>query len=108
MVTTRNFNETIYDFLRESPEFAVGLVEEAAELHRNDEANVAALLLVDFINGLTSHAQIASDLNFSIAELQRRLDPESPTVGEGLAEIITHLRGVAAANVAAGPVVAVG
>jgi len=59
MTLTRDFRATVVDRIRQEPEFARALLDEAATLFLNGEAEPARLILRDLVNATLGFEALA-------------------------------------------------
>jgi hypothetical protein len=61
MTLTRDFKETIVERVRRDPQFAKALLDEAATLLLNGEADTARLVLRDLVNATVGFEALAAE-----------------------------------------------
>ena len=61
MALTQDFKQTVVDRVRRDPEFAKALLDEAATLFLNGEADTARLVLRDLVNATVGFEALAAE-----------------------------------------------
>jgi len=61
MALTRDFRDTVAEWVRRDPAFARALLDEAATLFLNGEAGTARLVLRDLVNATVGFEALAGD-----------------------------------------------
>lgn len=107
MALTRDFKRTIVERVRRDPKFAKALLDEAATLFLNGEADTARLVLRDLVNATVGFEALAADTGMPAKSLHRMLSKHGNPNMDNLAAILgvvrkrlgveIHARAVAAA-----------
>lgn len=107
MALTRDFKRTIVERVRRDPKFAKALLDEAATLFLNGEADTARLVLRDLVNATVGFEALAADTGTPAKSLHRMLSKHGNPTMDNLAAILgvvrkrlgveMHARAVAAA-----------
>ena len=81
MSITRDFKDTVKERVKQEPEFAKALLDEAATLFLNGEPETARLILRDLVNSTTGFEQLASETSLPSKSLHRMLSANgNPTM----------------------------
>lgn len=92
MVLTRDFRQTVLDRARRDPDFAKALLDEAATLFLNGEAQPARLILRDLVNATIGFEALASQIAKPAKSLHRMLSERGNPSMENLAAIFGAVR----------------
>jgi DNA-binding phage protein len=92
MALTRGFRETVIDRVRREPEFARALLDEAATLFLNGEAEPARLILRDLVNATLGFEALASEIAKPAKSLHRMLSGKGNPNMDNLAAIFGAIR----------------
>lgn len=92
MALTRDFKETIVARVRRDPEFANALLDEAATLFLNGEADAARLVLRDLVNATVGFEALASETAKPAKSLHRMLSKNGNPTMDNLAAILGVVR----------------
>jgi DNA-binding phage protein len=98
MALTRNFKHTVIERVERDPAFAKALLDEAATLFLNGEAETARLILRDLVNATLGFEQLAEATDKPSKSLHRMLSPKGNPSMDNLAAIfgvMGHRLGVA-------------
>lgn len=111
MALTVDYRETIANRIKEDPEFASALLDEAMALMVNGEAEAARLLMRDLTHGLVGFETLAQATGTPSKSLHRMLSPRgnpSMNVLSGIfAELVkATIHAPALVHVSAEPIVA--
>ena len=87
MALTKEFKRTVVDRVRQDPEFAKALLDEAATLFLNDEPQMARLILRDLVNATVGFEKLAAETAKPSKSLQRMLSVKGNPSMENLAAI---------------------
>jgi len=88
MVLTRDFKETIAERVRQDPDFAKALLEEAATLFLNGEPHTARLVLRDLVNATVGFEALAEATAKPAKSLHRMLSKNGNPTMDNLAAIL--------------------
>jgi len=88
MVLTRDFKETIAERVRQDPDFAKALLEEAAKLFLNGEPHTARLVLRDLVNATVGFEALAEATAKPAKSLHRMLSKNGNPTMDNLAAIL--------------------
>jgi DNA-binding phage protein len=92
MVLTRDFKQTIVERIRREPAFARALLDEAATLFLNGEADTARLVLRDLVNATVGFAALSAATGKPAKSLHRMLSKNGNPTMDNLAAILGVLR----------------
>ena len=92
MALTRNFKQTVVERVERDPAFAQALLDEAATLFLNGEAEMARLILRDLINATIGFEQLALLTAKPSKSLHRMLSPAGNPSMDNLAAIFGAVR----------------
>jgi DNA-binding phage protein len=88
MALTREFKQTFVERVRRNPEFAKALLDEAATLFRNGEAETARLVLRDLVNATVGFEALAAETAKPANSLHRMLSKSGNPTMDNLAAIL--------------------
>lgn len=66
MPMTRDFRETVNAKVKNEPEFAIALLNEATTLFLNSEPETARLILRDLVNSTTGFEKLAEETSLRV------------------------------------------
>ncbi len=92
MALTRDFKRTIVERVRRDPKFAKALLDEAATLFLNGEADAARLVLRDLVNATVGFEALAADTGMPAKSLHRMLSKNGNPTMDNLAAILRVVR----------------
>jgi len=92
MALTRDFKETIVARVRRDPAFAKALLNEAATLFLNGEADTARLVLRDLVNATVGFEALAAETAKPAKSLHRMLSKNGNPTMDNLAAILAVVR----------------
>lgn len=92
MALTRNFKHTIVERVERDPAFAKALLDEAASLFLNGEAETARLILRDLVNATIGFEQLAAVTDRPSKSLHRMLSPKGNPNMDNLSAIFNAVR----------------
>lgn len=92
MALTRDFKETIVERVRRDPAFAKAMLDEAATLFLNGEANTARLVLRDLVNAAVGFEALATATGMPAKSLHRMLSKSGNPTMDNLAAILRVVR----------------
>lgn len=92
MALTRNFKHTVVERVERDPAFAKALLDEAATLFLNGEAETARLILRDLVNATLGFEQLAQATDKPSKSLHRMLSPKGNPSMDNLAAIFSAVR----------------
>ncbi|WP_142660361.1 helix-turn-helix domain-containing transcriptional regulator [Methylacidimicrobium tartarophylax] len=92
MVLTRDFEETIVERVRRDPNFSKALLDEAATLFLNGEADTARLVLRDLVNATVGFEALAVETGKPAKSLHRMLSKSGNPTMDNLAVILGVVR----------------
>lgn len=92
MALTRNFKRTVMERARRDPEFARALLDEAATLFLNGEADAARLVLRDLVNATVGFEALAAETAKPAKSLHRMLSKNGNPTMDNLAAILGVVR----------------
>ncbi len=92
MALTRDFKQTVVARVKREPAFAKALLDEAATLFLNGEANAARLILRDLVNATVGFAALAAETGRPAKSLQRMLSTKGNPSMDNLAAILGVVR----------------
>lgn len=92
MTMTRDFKETVKDRASRDPAFAKALLDEAATLFLNGEAQTARLILRDLVNASLGFETLAEETNRPSKSLHRMLSDKGNPSMDNLAAIFGAVR----------------
>lgn len=93
MALTRNFKQTVVERVERDPAFAQALLDEAATLFLNGEADTARLILRDLVNATLGFEQLATLTAKPSKSLHRMLSSAGNPSMDNLAAIFLAIRG---------------
>jgi len=88
MALTRDFKRTVVERVRRDPDFARALLDEAATLFLNGEADTARLVLRDLVNATVGFEALAAEIAKPAKSLHRMLSKNGNPTMDNLAAII--------------------
>jgi len=89
---TRGFRPGVVERVRRDPEFAKALLNEAATLFLNGEADTARLVLRDLVNATVGFEALAAETSKPAKSLHRMLSKHGNPTMDNLAAILAVLR----------------
>jgi len=89
---TQDFKQTVVDRVRRDPEFAKALLDEAATLFLNGEADTARLVLRDLVNATVGFEALAAETAKPPKSLHRMLSKNGNPTMDNLAAILRVVR----------------
>lgn len=92
MALTREFKQTVVDRVRRDPAFAKALLDEAATLFLNGEADTARLVLRDLVNATVGFERLAMETGRPVKSLHRMLSKDGNPTMDNLAAIVGVVR----------------
>ena len=92
MVLTREFKRTVIERVRRDPAFAKALLDEAATLFLNGEADTARLVLRDLVNATVGFEELAIETGKPVKSLHRMLSKDGNPTMDNLAAIVGVVR----------------
>jgi DNA-binding phage protein len=92
MKMTRDFKETVKDRAGRDPAFAKALLDEAATLFLNGEAQTARLILRDLVNASLGFETLAAETSRPSKSLHRMLSEKGNPSMDNLAAIFGAVR----------------
>jgi DNA-binding phage protein len=92
MALKREFRQTVVERVHREPEFAKSLLDEAATLFLNGEADTARLLLRDLVNATVGFEALAAATKKPAKSLHRMLSKSGNPTMDNLAAILNVLR----------------
>jgi len=92
MALTRDFKETVVERVRRDPAFAKALLDEAATLFLNGEADTARLVLRDLVNATVGFEALAVETAKPAKSLHRMLSKNGNPTMDNLAAILGVVR----------------
>ena len=92
MALTRDFKLTVIERVERDPAFAQALLDEAATLFLNGEAEAARLILRDLVNATLGFEQLAQVTDKPSKSLHRMLSPKGNPSMDNLAAIFGAVR----------------
>ena len=92
MALTRDFKRTVVERVRRDPEFARALLDEAATLFLNGEADAARLVLRDLVNATVGFETLAEETAKPAKSLHRMLSKDGNPTMDNLAAILGVVR----------------
>lgn len=92
MALTRDFKRTIVERVQRDPEFARALLDEAATLFLNGEADAARLALRDLVNATVGFEGLAAEMAKPAKSLHRMLSKNGNPTMDNLAAILGVVR----------------
>jgi DNA-binding phage protein len=92
MTMTRDFKETVKDRAGRDPAFAKALLDEAATLFLNGEAQTARLILRDLVNASLGFETLAAETSRPSKSLHRMLSEKGNPSMDNLAAIFGAVR----------------
>jgi DNA-binding phage protein len=92
MALTREFKRTVVERVRRDPAFAKALLDEAATLFLNGEADTARIVLRDLVNATVGFEDLASETGKPVKSLHRMLSKDGNPTMDNLAAIVGVVR----------------
>ncbi len=92
MALTREFKRTLVERVQRDPEFARALLDEAATLFLNGEADTARLMLRDLVNATVGFEALAAATAKPAKSLHRMLSRNGNPTMDNLAAILSIVR----------------
>jgi len=92
MALTRNFKHTVIERVERDPAFAKALLDEAATLFLNGEAETARVILRDLVNATLGFEQLAEVTERPSKSLHRMLSPKGNPSMDNLAAIFSAVQ----------------
>lgn len=92
MALTRSFRQTVAARARRDPDFARAMLDEAATLFLNGEADAARLVLRDLVNATVGFEELAAATAKPVKSLHRMLSKNGNPTMDNLAAILGVLR----------------
>lgn len=92
MALTRNFKRTVIERVQRDPEFARALLDEAATLFLNGDADAARLVLRDLVNATVGFEALAAETRKPAKSLHRMLSQNGNPTMDNLAAILGVVR----------------
>ncbi|MCK4838324.1 MAG: transcriptional regulator [Desulfobulbaceae bacterium] len=92
MALTRDFKETISERVRQDPEFAKALLDEAVSLFLNGDPETARLVLRDLVNATVGFEKLARETARPSKSLHRMLSAKGNPTMDSLTIILNVLR----------------
>lgn len=92
MALTRDFKRTVVERAQRDPEFARALLDEAATLFLNGEADAARLVLRDLVNATVGFEALAAETAKPAKSLHRMLSRNGNPTMDNLAAILSVVR----------------
>ena len=92
MALTRDFKRTVVERVRRDPDFARALLDEAATLFLNGEADAARLVLRDLVNATVGFEVLAAETAKPAKSLHRMLSKNANPSMDNLAAILGVVR----------------
>ena len=92
MALTRNFRRTVVERVQADPQFARALLDEAATLFLNGEADTARLVLRDLVNATVGFEALAAETAKPAKSLHRMLSKNGNPTMDNLAAILGVVR----------------
>lgn len=92
MALTRKFKRTVVERVQRDPEFARALLDEAATLFLNGEADTARLVLRDLVNATVGFEMLATETAKPAKSLHRMLSKNGNPTMDNLAAILGVVR----------------
>ncbi len=94
MALTRDYNEIINDRLRNDPEFATALFDEAISLFLNGESDIARVVMRDLVNATIGFEKLAKEVNKPSKSLHRMLTAKGNPTMDSLTSIFKALKNI--------------
>jgi DNA-binding phage protein len=92
MALTREFRRTVVERVQRDPAFAKALLDEAATLFLNGEAETARLVLRDLVNATVGFEGLAIETGKPVKSLHRMLSKDGNPTMDNLAAIVGVIR----------------
>jgi DNA-binding phage protein len=92
MALTREFKRTVVERVQRDPAFAKALLDEAATLFLNGEADTARLVLRDLVNATVGFEGLAVETGKPVKSLHRMLSKDGNPTMDNLAAIVGVIR----------------
>jgi len=91
MALTRDFRKSILERLERDPDFAKGLLDEAATLFLTGEPDIARLILRDLVNATIGFERLSKATTTPAKSLHRMLSEKGNPSMDNLATIFTAI-----------------
>ena len=92
MALTRDFKETVIARVQTDPQFAQELLNEAATLFLNGEAETAKFVLRDLVNATVGFEKLAKKVHKPSKSIHRMLSKSGNPTMQSLSEIFAAIR----------------
>lgn len=92
MGLTKDFKQTVSERVKRDPAFARELLNEAATLFLNGEADTARLVLRDLVNATVGFEELAAETGRPAKSLHRMLSQQGNPTMDNLAAILNVVR----------------
>jgi len=92
MALTRDFKQTVVERVERDPAFARALLDEAATLFLNGQAETARLILRDLVNATLGFERLAIQTDRPSKSLHRMLSPKGNPSMDNLSAIFGAVR----------------
>jgi len=92
MGLTRPFIESVKERAATDPDFRAGMLAEASECFLNGEADVAKLLLRDYVNATIGFQELADVVDKNAKSLMRMLSASGNPRADNLSTLIATLK----------------
>lgn len=92
MGLTRDFKQTVVERVQKDAKFAQSLLDEAATLFLNGEAEMARIILRDLVNATLGFEKLSEYTNKPSKSLHRMLSPHGNPSMDNLAAIFSAVR----------------
>ena len=92
MALTREFKRTVVERVQRDPAFAKALLDEAATLFLNGDAETARLVLRDLVNATVGFEGLAIETGKPVKSLHRMLSKDGNPTMDNLAAIVGVIR----------------
>jgi len=92
MALTRDFKETVVSRVQEDSAFAQALLNEAATLFLNGDAETSKLILRDLVNATIGFENLATDIHKPSKSLHRMLSHSGNPTMENLSAIFVAIK----------------
>jgi DNA-binding phage protein len=92
MALTREFKQTVFERVQRDPAFAKALLDEAATLFLNGEADAARLVLRDLVNATVGFERLAIETGKPVKSLHRMLSKDGNPTMDNLSAIVGVVR----------------
>jgi DNA-binding phage protein len=101
MILTRDFKHTVVERVQHDKKFAKSLLDEAATLFLNGEAELARLILRDLVNSTVGFEKLARKTSKSSKSLHRMLSKTGNPNMDNLSAIFSAVANNLGVNIAA-------